>query len=205
MDLFTAGYVDKKRITAEVCVHHLWFTDADYDHLGALIKCNPAIKTADDRAALRQAIKDGRIDIIATDHAPQTWDEKQGTYFNAPSGLPLVQYALPALFDLVKQNVLNLTDVVTKTSHAVAQRYGMVDRGFIREGYWADLVLVDWHHEQVDTPEHLAYQCGWSPFHGHAFSSRIDATIVNGHIAYNHGETLHKPAGMRLQFMKNRR
>lgn len=205
LDLFIAGNVDKKRITAEACVHHLWFTDADYDRLGALIKCNPAIKTADDRSALRQAIKDGRIDIIATDHAPHTWDEKQGTYFNAPSGLPLVQYALPALFDLVKQDVFSLTDVVTKTSHAVAQRYGMVDRGFIREGYWADLVLVDWHHEQTDTPNQLAYQCGWSPFNGHTFSSRIDATLVNGHVVYNHGECLHKPAGMRLQFAKDRR
>jgi dihydroorotase len=205
LDLFTAGKVDNKRITAEACVHHLWFTDADYDRLGALIKCNPAIKTADDRTALRQAIKDGRIDIIATDHAPHTWDEKQGTYFNAPSGLPLVQYALPALFDLVKQDVFSLTDVVNKTSHAVAQRYGMVDRGFIREGYWADLVMVDWHHEQIDTPNHLAYQCAWSPFNGHAFSSRIDATLVNGHLVYHHGETLHKPAGMRLQFAKDRR
>lgn len=205
LDLFTAGNVDQKRITAEACVHHLWFTDADYDRLGALIKCNPAIKTAEDRAALRQAVKDGRIDVIATDHAPHTWDEKQGTYFNAPSGLPLVQYALPALFDLVKQDVFSLTDVVTKTAHAVAQRYGMVDRGFIREGYWADLVLVDWNHEQVDTPNQVAYQCGWSPFNGHTFSSRIDATFVNGNLVYRGGETLHKPAGMRLQFAKDRR
>ncbi len=205
LDLFTPGAVDKKRITAEACVHHLWFSDADYARLGGLIKCNPAIKTAEDRAALRQAVKDGRIDVIATDHAPHTWEEKQATYFNVPSGLPLVQYALPSLLDLVKQGVFTLAEVVHKTSHAVAIRYGLRERGFIREGYWADLTLVDMNHEQQDTPERLAYQCGWSPFNGHTFSSRIDATIVNGHLVYRHGETLHKPVGMRLQFVKDRR
>jgi dihydroorotase len=205
LDLFTQGKVDQKRITAEVCVHHLWFSDEDYDRLGALIKCNPAIKTAEDRAALREAVKNGRIDIIATDHAPHTWEEKQGSYFNAPSGLPLVQYALPALFDLVKQETFDLTEVVTKTSHAVALRYGMKDRGFIREGYWADLVLVDWQGEEQDTPEQVAYQCAWSPFNGHRFASRIDVTIVNGQLVYQQGEVLHKPAGMRLQFSRETR
>ena len=205
LDLFTAGDLANKRITAEACVHHLWFTDADYDRLGALIKCNPAIKTQADRDALRAAVKDGRIDVIATDHAPHTWDEKQQSYFKAPSGLPLVQYALPALLDMVKQGVFTLEEVVTKTSHAVARRYGMVDRGFIREGYWADLVLVDLNKPTIDTPDHLTYLCGWSPFNGHTFSSTICTTLVNGEIVYRNGETVHLPAGQRLIFNKNRR
>lgn len=205
LDLFTAGDLANKRITAEACVHHLWFTDADYDRLGALIKCNPAIKTQADRDALRAAVKDGRIDVIATDHAPHTWDEKQQSYFKAPSGLPLVQYALPALLDMVKQGVFTIEEVVAKTSHAVARRYGMIDRGFIREGYWADLVLVDLDKPTIDTPDRLAYLCGWSPFNGHAFSSTICTTLVNGEVVYRNGETLHKPAGQRLMFNKNRR
>lgn len=205
LDLFTAGDLANKRITAEACVHHLWFTDADYDHLGALIKCNPAIKTQADRDALRAAVKDGRIDVIATDHAPHTWDEKQQSYFKAPSGLPLVQYALPALLDMVKQGVFTLEEVVAKTSHAVARRYGMIDRGFIREGYWADLVLVDMNKSTTDTPDQLAYLCGWSPFNGHTFSSTICTTLVNGEVVYRNGETVHKPAGQRLIFNKDRR
>ncbi len=205
LDLFTAGDLANKRITAEACVHHLWFTDADYDHLGALIKCNPAIKTQADRDALRAAVKDGRIDVIATDHAPHTWDEKQQSYFKAPSGLPLVQYALPALLDMVKQGVFTIEEVVAKTSHAVARRYGMIERGFIREGYWADLVLVDLDKPTIDTPDRLAYLCGWSPFNGHAFSSTICTTLVNGEVVYRNGETLHKPAGQRLIFNKDRR
>jgi dihydroorotase len=205
LDLFTAGDLANKRITAEACVHHLWFTDADYDRLGALIKCNPAIKTLADRDALRAAVKDGRIDVIATDHAPHTWDEKQQSYFKAPSGLPLVQYALPALLDMVKQGVFTLEDVVAKTSHAVARRYGMIDRGFIREGYWADLVLVDMNQSTTDTPDQLAYLCGWSPFNGHTFSSTICTTLVNGEVVYRNGETVHTPAGQRLLFNKDRR
>lgn len=203
--LFTAGDLANKRITAEACVHHLWFTDADYDRLGALIKCNPAIKTLDDREALRAAVRDGRIDVIATDHAPHTWEEKQQTYFSAPSGLPLVQYALPALLDMVQQGVFTIEQIVEKTSHALARRYGMIDRGFIREGYWADLVLVDLNKPQVDTPDRLAYLCGWSPFNGHNFTASICSTWVNGELVYRNGETVHKPAGKRLTFQAQRR
>lgn len=205
LDLFTRGDVANKRITAEACVHHLWFTDADYDRLGALIKCNPAIKTQADRDALREAVKDGRIDVIATDHAPHTWDEKQQAYFKAPSGLPLVQYALPAMLDLVKQGVFSIEEVVHKTSHAVATRYGMIDRGFIREGYWADLVLVDPNKPTRDEADRLGYLCGWSPFNGHQFSSTICMTLVNGEVVYRYGETVHDPAGQRLIFRKDRR
>lgn len=205
LDLFTKGDLDGKRITAEACVHHLWFTDADYDRLGGLIKCNPAIKTLDDREAIRAAVRDGRIDVIATDHAPHTWDEKQQSYFGCPSGLPLVQYALPALLTMVNQGVFTLEQVVHKTAHAVARRYGMIDRGFIREGYWADLVLVDMKQPIIDTPDRLAYLCGWSPFNGQEFSASIHSTFVNGELVYHKGETVHKPAGQRLAFKAQRR
>lgn len=205
LDLFTKGDLDGKRITAEACVHHLWFTDADYDRLGGLIKCNPAIKTLDDREAIRAAVRDGRIDVIATDHAPHTWDEKQQSYFGCPSGLPLVQYALPALLTMVNQGVFTLEQVAHKTAHAVARRYGMIDRGFIREGYWADLVLVDMQQPIIDTPDRLAYLCGWSPFNGQEFSASIHSTFVNGERVYHQGETVHKPSGQRLSFQAQRR
>ena len=205
LDLFAAGDVANKRITAEACVHHLWFTDADYDRLGALIKCNPAIKTQADRDALRAAVRDGRIDIIATDHAPHTWDEKQQTYFSAPSGLPLVQYAMPALLDMVHRGIFTIEQVVERTSHAVARRYGMIDRGFIREGYWADLVLVDMNKLSIDSKDHVAYLCGWSPFDGQSFSATICTTLVNGEVVYRNGESVHRPAGQRLLFAKHRR
>lgn len=203
--LFTADDVAHKRITAEACVHHLWFTDADYDRLGGLIKCNPAIKTERDRDALRAAVREGRIDVIATDHAPHTWDEKQQSYFNCPSGLPLVQYALPALLTMVNQGVFTLEQVVQRTSHALAQRYGIVDRGFIREGYWADLVLVDMHQPIIDTADRLAYLCGWSPFNGQSFSASIHSTLVNGTLVYHRGEVIHRPVGQRLSFQAQRR
>lgn len=205
LDLFTPGDVAGKRITAEACVHHLWFTDADYDRKGALIKCNPAIKTQADRDAIRAAVIDGRIDVIATDHAPHSWDEKQQKYFKAPAGLPLVQYALPSLLELVKQGVFTLEQVVHKTSHAVATRYDMIDRGFVREGYWADLVLVDMNKPITDTPDKLAYKCGWSPFDGHTFPASVCTTIVNGEVVYRDGEVVARPAGQRLAFAKDRR
>ena len=143
LDLFQPGPVSGKAITAEACVHHLWFCDEDYAEKGNLIKCNPAIKTAQDRDRIIEALRDGRIDIIATDHAPHTWEEKQAAYPNAPAGLPLVQHALPTLFDQVKNDNMTLDQVVEKTAHNPAIRYGVVDRGYIREGYYADLALVD--------------------------------------------------------------
>ena len=203
LDLFEAGH---PRITGEACVHHLWFTDADYDRLGALIKCNPAIKTQADRDAIRAAVVDNRITTIGTDHAPHLWEEKQQTYFKSPGGLPLVQFAMPALLEMVHQGVFTLEQVVHKVAHAVADRYQMIDRGYIREGYWADLILVDMNQITEDVPEKVAYKCGWSPFNGTRFRGTICTTIVNGEVVYQDGETVHKkPAGQRLLFSAHRR
>lgn len=198
--LFEAGPIEGKRITAEVCVHHLWFDESDYETQGALIKCNPAIKKATDKMALRQALQNDVLDVIATDHAPHTWQEKQGTYFNAPSGLPLVQHALLALLDFVHAGEFTLAQIVQKTSHAVADCYGVVDRGYLREGYWGDLVLVDIETPTDVTKESLRYRCGWSPFTGHQFNSRIATTIVNGKIVWDGNEILGEASGERLKF-----
>lgn len=185
LDLFQPGPVSGKAITAEACVHHLWFCDEDYAEKGNLIKCNPAVKSAEDRAGLIAALSDGRIDIIATDHAPHTWEEKQSPYPNAPAGLPLVQHALPTLFDQVKNNNMTLEQVVEKTAHNPAIRYGVVDRGFIREGYFADLALVDLNATSTVSTDNILYHCGWSPFDGHTFSSKIMGTWINGQLAFD--------------------
>lgn len=198
--LFDQGPVTSKQITAEVCVHHLWFDEGDYAEKGALIKCNPAIKKASDKAALRKAVKHDVLDVIATDHAPHTWDEKQGTYFNAPSGLPLVQHAMLALLDFVHAGEFTLPQVVQKTSHAVAECYSVVERGYLREGYWGDLVLVDMESSTDVTQESLLYRCGWSPFMGHRFKSSIAATIVNGEIAWDGNAMCGAAGGQRLKF-----
>jgi dihydroorotase len=184
MGLFSKAHRNDKRITAEVCVHHLWFDEARYKDLGTRIKCNPAIKSSEDRAALLKAIHDGRIDIIATDHAPHTVSEKGKSYFKAPAGLPLVQHVMLCLMDMVRDGKLTYETVVDKTSHAVADIFGVVDRGYVREGYFADLVLVDPEREYIITSGNLLAKCHWSPFEGHTFSSSIDTTIVNGTIAY---------------------
>ncbi|MGL4455836.1 MAG: amidohydrolase family protein, partial [Plesiomonas sp.] len=188
---------------AEACVHHLFFNEQDYDRLGHLLKCNPAVKAREDQLALQDAVRRGVIDIIATDHAPHTWDEKQNTYFNAPSGLPLVQHPLLALFDLHKQGALSLEMLVQKTSHAVAERFQLQDRGYLREGYWADLVLVDQNTHFSVNKENLFYQCGWSPFEGHTFPARIDTTFVNGEIVFHNAAHTNARPGQRLGF--NRR
>ena len=200
MALFSPGPVEGKQITAEVCVHHLRFCDADYERLGARIKCNPAIKTAADRDALMAAVADGRIDVIATDHAPHTIEEKQAAYFNAPSGLPLVQHALVSLLEHVRQGRFSLELVAEKTAHAPAKRFDIKDRGFIREGYWADLVLVDTDRPWQVEPEGVLYKCGWSPFDGQVLGSSVDATMVSGHLAYFQGQVDPAPSGMRLEF-----
>lgn len=202
--LSRAGRLDK-RITAEVCVHHLWFDESRYDDLGTRIKCNPAIKSARDRAALLTAVREGRIDIIATDHAPHTAGEKQQTYFKAPAGLPLVQHALLILFDLAHEQKLPLEAIADRTSHAVADIYGVVDRGYVREGYFADLVIVDANRPYTVTRSNLLYKCGWSPFEGHTFRSTIDTTIVNGRIASRGGKPTGVVAGQRLEFNRGRR
>jgi dihydroorotase len=200
MELFTAGPLDRKRITAEVCVHHLFFDDSWYPRKGTLIKCNPAIKSAADRDALRRAVNEDRIDVIATDHAPHTAAEKARPYPQAPAGLPLVQHALLSLFELVGQNVLTVEKVVEKTAHAPARLFGVKERGFIREGYHADLVLLD---DRADgAPEAVLSKCGWSPFEGISLGARVRATWVNGHLRYRDGVFVEGPRGEALEFVR---
>lgn len=200
LDLFTPGPLADKKITAEACVHHLWFTDADYDTKGSLVKCNPAIKSQSDRDAIRQAVIDGRIEVIATDHAPHTWEEKQNTYFKAPAGLPQVQQSLSALLDLYHQGVFTLEQIVDRTSHNVARLFEVKDRGFIREGYWADLVLVDLQRPHLDDKAHNLYKCQWSPWEGHEFQSSVVKTLVNGRVMYDQGQFANFTPGQRLEF-----
>ncbi|EGQ9110458.1 dihydroorotase [Vibrio alginolyticus] len=201
LTLFDASDIRDKSITAEACVHHLWFSSNDYAELGNLIKCNPSIKSPNDRDALLAALNTGQIDIIATDHAPHTWQEKQVSYEQAPAGLPLVQHALLTLLDHVRLGHMSLTQVVEKTAHNPAIRYGIQGRGFIREGYYADLVLVDAHTPTRVSHENSLYHCGWSPFAGHEFSAQIQKTWVNGALVYANNKVIDKPAGaMRLSF-----
>jgi dihydroorotase len=198
--LFTTAATAAKSITAEVCAHHLFFNASDYDTHGTRIKCNPAIKRESDRQALLKALQDGRIDIIATDHAPHTREEKQAPYFQAPSGLPLVQYALPSLLEHYHRGVLPLPLLVEKTSHAVARLFDVKDRGFIREGYWADLVLVDLDRPHTVQPDTVLGKCGWSPFEGCRFRSQVDLTLVNGRIVYRDGAISAPPEAAPLEF-----
>lgn len=199
--LLEPGDSGHKQITGEACVHHLFFNDQDYTRLGNLIKCNPAIKTFQDQQALLQAVNDGRIDIIATDHAPHTWAEKQEKiYTKAPSGLPLVQHALLSLFEHYHKGIFTLETIVQKTAHAVAKRFQIQDRGFIREGYWADLVLVDLHKPTKVTKDTILYKCGWSPFEGYTFQSSIVMTLVNGQVVVENGKMQQGSLGMRLEF-----
>ena len=193
----------EKRITAEACIHHLWFTDADYALKGTHIKWNPAVKTAEDREAIRAGVLNGRIDVVATDHAPHTAEEKSGSYFQAPSGGPLVQHALPAMLEMVHQGVLPVEEVVKLMAHRVADLFDISDRGYIRTGQKADLVLVDPNDPWKVTKSNILYKCGWSPFEGNTFKSRIRGTWVNGIQVYN-GECLltehGNHAGERLAF-----
>lgn len=200
MALFNPGPIDNKAITAEVCVHHLFFDQNDYATKGNLIKCNPAIKTPDDRTALRQALKEGRLDIIATDHAPHRLSEKQVPYAKAAAGLPLVQDVLNALFTLVDDGVLSLTDLVEKTAHNVAKRYQVHERGYIREGYWADLTLVDTAKPRIVSREQVLSRCGWSPFETQTLAASIESTIVSGYLAYHQGQFHAFRPGMRIAF-----
>jgi len=202
--LFTPGpLIDengvRKRITAETCIHFLRFDRGDYERLGHLIKCNPAIKDASDREALVDALASDVIDVLATDHAPHTWEEKHNPYVRAPSGLPLVQYVLVAALELVREGRLSNAQVVQKIAHAPAQLFDVKERGFLREGYWADLALID------DTPftvrrEDVLSKCAWSPFEGTTFHSRIGATWVNGQLVWDGGRIVGEPQGQRLEF-----
>ena len=193
----------EKKITAEACIHHLWFTEADYEQKGTHIKWNPAVKTSDDRAAVRAGILDGRIDVVATDHAPHTLEEKNNSYFNAPSGGPLVQHALPAMLEMVHQGLLPVEDAVTLMAHRVADMFQIEGRGYIRPGYKADLVLVDPNAPWTVSRSNIRYKCGWSPFEGTTFKSRVRGTWVNGVQVYNGTEVLTTAgnhAGERLTF-----
>ena len=190
----------EKKITAEACVHHLWFQEEDYDSKGTHIKWNPAVKKATDRKGIQEAVNNDLIDVIATDHAPHTLEEKSNSYWSAPSGGPLVQHALPALFELYHQGVFSLETIVRKTSHAVADLFDIDKRGYIKEGYWADLVLVDLDNAWTVSKENILYKCGWSPFEDTNFKSRITHTIVSGKLAYENGQLIEKGSGERLAF-----
>jgi dihydroorotase len=195
LNLFKAGPVSGKKITGEACPHMLWFSSDDYAEKGALIKCNPSIKTPSDRDAIRQAVIDGVIDTIGTDHAPHLWDEKQNPYGSAPSGLPLIQSAMTTALEF-----FSLEMVAEKTAHNPARIFDVLDRGFIREGYWADLVLIDTETPYTVTKENIEYKCGWSPFEGVTFKSSVAATLVNGQIAYQAGQVNDAIRGQRLLF-----
>ncbi len=192
--------LNEKRITAEACIHHLWFSDEDYDQKGSFIKWNPAVKSSKDREAIRAAVKNNVIDVIATDHAPHTLKEKQSDYLNAPSGGPLVQHALPALLELVNQKVFTLEEIVNKTSHSLATCFQIENRGYIREGYFADLVLLDMNKPTQVNRENVLSKCGWSPFEGTSFKSSIQKTFINGHLAYDQGVFNEEQKGMRMLF-----
>ncbi|MCF7818662.1 MAG: dihydroorotase [Kiritimatiellales bacterium] len=198
LGLFKAGSVDGKKITAEACPHMLWFSADDYDRLGALIKCNPAIKTPADRDALRQAVLDDVIDTIGTDHAPHLWEEKQNPYGSAPSGLPLIQSAMVTALEFFPLEI-----VAEKTAHNPAKIFQIADRGFIREGYWADLTLIDTDTPHTVSKENILYKCGWSPFEGVTFKSSIAATIVSGQLAYAEGQVNPAARGHRLLFNRS--
>lgn len=198
--LFDPGPLEGKRITAEACVHHLWFDDEAYRTLGARVKWNPAIKTAADREAIRNAVREGRIDVVATDHAPHTLEEKARPYTQCPSGGPLVQHSLVAMLELARQGVFTVEQVVEKLCHAPARMFAIGDRGHIREGYAADLVLVDPDAPWTVDRAGLEYKCGWSPFEGQRFHARVLRTWVNGHLAYADGRVRHEVRGERLRF-----
>lgn len=200
LDLFQPGPLENKRITSEACVHHLWFTDADYATKGTRIKWNPAVKTAADREAIRNAVKDGRIDVVATDHAPHTLEEKARPYVNCPSGGPLVQHSLVAMLELMHQGVFTLEQVVDKMCHTPARLFQVRDRGFVREGYAADLVLVDLNSPWMVEAGNVLSKCGWSPFEGQRFRSRVEITWVNGRTVYSDGQVDRTVRGERLLF-----
>lgn len=200
LNLLDTISLNKKRITAEVCTHYLWFCDEDYARLGTKLKVNPAIKSASDKAALLQGLLDNKVDIISTDHAPHLEEEKDNTYFKAPSGTPLVQHSLQAMLQIVKQGKMELSTLVEKMCHAPAVCYSIENRGFIRPGYFADLVLVNPDHKYTVEKENILYKCGWSVFEGTTFDTRVEKTFVNGHLAFDKGIINDKIKGLRLTF-----
>ncbi|WP_189683222.1 dihydroorotase [Salibacter halophilus] len=201
LDLFRNDIpMKEKHVTSEACIHHMWFSREDYKEKGTHIKWNPAVKEREDAEAILQAVNDDRIDVIATDHAPHTLEEKDNTYFKAPSGGPLVQHALPALFEFWKQGKLTLEKIVRKTSHNVADMFSIEKRGYIKPGYYADLVLIDPEKPLTVSKDNLLYKCGWSPFEGTTFQCSIDKTFVNGYLAWDNGHIHDQQLGKRLTF-----
>ena len=200
IELFSNKPINEKMITAEVCIPHLYFSREDYATKGTLIKCNPSIKETSDRDALRKGLLEGYIDYVATDHAPHQLEGKSNDYMDCPSGIPSVQHTLLVLLELVREGVYSLSDVPYYLSHKVADRFKIIDRGYIREGYWADCVLVDLEHKYTVTKENTSYFCGWSPFEGDTFNSKVISTFVNGRHAYNEGKILENNLGIQLEF-----
>ncbi|MBC8221453.1 MAG: dihydroorotase [SAR86 cluster bacterium] len=201
MKLFTEGEITGKKITAEVCVHHLFFSEADYETRGNFIKCNPSVKSEQDRLALIDAVQKNKIDIIATDHAPHTLEEKQQPYLQAPSGLPLNQHSLLVLLDFYNKGIFTLEQIVQKTSHNIAERFQIKDRGYIREGSFADLAIVDLSANTLVTNENILYHCGWSPFIDCTFPAAVVHTIINGEIVFEDGVLKEQlPIGSRIEF-----
>lgn len=200
VELFSNKPLNEKMITAEVCIPHLYFSRDDYATKGTLIKCNPSIKETADRDALRTGLLEGYIDYVATDHAPHQLEGKSNDYMDCPSGIPSVQHTLLVLLELVREGVYSLDDLPYYLSHKVADRFNIIDRGYIREGYWADCVLVDLEHQHKITKENTSYFCGWSPFEGDTFNSKVISTFVNGTHAYNEGKILETNLGMQLEF-----
>ena len=192
----------EKRITAEACIHHLWFSDQDYETKGNLIKWNPAVKTAGDRDGILKAVLDGRIDVIATDHAPHTIEEKSLPYLQAPSGGPLVQHALPAMLELYHKGKISLEQIAEKMAHNVADCFQVEKRGYIREGYWADMVLVDLNSPWTVNQDNILYKCKWSHFEGTTFNSKIITTIVSGNVVWDKGNLIEGETGKRLAFVR---
>ena len=201
MDLFENDIpVQEKRITAEVCVHHLYFRDSDYTLLGNKIKCNPSIKTEDDRLALWKALLNGKLDVVATDHAPHTADEKSKPYLSAPSGLPLIQHSLDMMLDFRENNIITIEKIVEKMCHNPAIVFRISGRGFIREGYWADISIVNLNNHYTVSSDNIAYKCGWSPLEGKSFKSSVETVLVNGTIALEQGKITGNSNPMRLCF-----
>ena len=203
LDLFDNSILLKdKKITAEVCVHHLFFDESDYAKLGSQIKCNPAIKYKSDKDALFRALLDDRLDVIATDHAPHTWQEKQQSYFKAPSGLPLVQHSLQLMLDFHHQQKISLEKIIEKMCHAPADCFQVKNRGYLREGYFADIAIVDIQKEYTITNQNILYKCGWSPLENKTFKGEVTQTFVNGNLVYNNGLFDESKKGQRLLFSR---
>lgn len=203
LELFQDIPLKEKNITCEACLHHMWFSDIDYEKLGSLIKWNPAIKTSDDREAIIDAVNKNIIDVIATDHAPHTLEEKSNNYMEAPSGGPLIQYSLPLLLEMNKLNKFSLEKIVQKTSHSVSELFQIKDRGYIREGYFADMVLFDQEAETKVSEEKILSKCNWSPLKNETFHSKIIHTIVSGQHIYKNGQINGEPSGVRMEFNRD--